>query len=71
MLARKQCDGDSGEDNSGTADEQAAGSNWVGTLSRKRRAAPSFLDPHGGQAGRSPTLGVLSRKDMASSSGGG
>ncbi|WP_038167050.1 hypothetical protein, partial [Thiomonas sp. FB-6] len=31
-------------------------------LSRKRRAAPSFLDPHGGRAGRSPALGALSRK---------
>jgi hypothetical protein len=29
-------------------------------LSRKRRAAPSFLDPRGGRAGRSPALGALS-----------
>jgi len=29
-------------------------------LSRKRRAAPSFLDPLGGRAGRSPALGALS-----------
>ena len=28
-------------------------------LSRKRRAAPSFLAPRGGRAGRSPALGVL------------
>jgi hypothetical protein len=28
-------------------------------LTRKRRAAPSFLDPHGGRAGRSPALGAL------------
>ncbi|WP_449370211.1 PIN domain-containing protein [Thiomonas sp.] len=27
-------------------------------LSRKRRAAPSFLDPHGGRVGE-PTLGAL------------
>ena len=31
-------------------------------LSRKRRAAPSFLDPRGERAGRSPDLGVLTRK---------
>uniref|UniRef100_E6PK64 Putative ABC-type transport system, ATPase component n=1 Tax=mine drainage metagenome TaxID=410659 RepID=E6PK64_9ZZZZ len=36
-------------------------------LSRKRRAAPSFLDPHGGRAGE-PTLGALtSRRDAATS----
>jgi hypothetical protein len=29
------------------------------TLVRKRRAAPSFLDPRGGRAGRSPVLGAL------------
>ena len=29
-------------------------------LSRKRRAAPGFLDPRGGRAGRSPALGALS-----------
>jgi len=28
-------------------------------LSRKRRAAPSFLDPRGGRVGRSPALGAL------------
>jgi len=28
-------------------------------LSRKRRAAPSFLVPRGGRAGRSPALGAL------------
>ncbi len=28
-------------------------------LSRKRRAVPSFLDPRGGRAGRSPVLGAL------------
>jgi diguanylate cyclase (GGDEF)-like protein len=28
-------------------------------LSTKGRAAPSFLDPHGGQVGRSPALGTL------------
>ncbi|MBK8688032.1 MAG: HDOD domain-containing protein [Betaproteobacteria bacterium] len=31
-------------------------------FARKRRAAPSFLDPHGGRAGRSPALGALSRE---------
>ncbi len=30
-----------------------------GALSRKRRAVPSFLDPRGGRAGRSPVLGAL------------
>ena len=30
-------------------------------LSRKRRAAPSFLDPHGGRVGE-PTLGALRRR---------
>jgi cytochrome c oxidase accessory protein FixG len=33
-------------------------------LSRKRRAAPSFLDPLGGRAGRSPALGALTRAGM-------
>ena len=37
-------------------------------LSRKRRAAPSFLDPRGGRAGRSPVLGVLMRKRTAARS---
>ncbi len=33
---------------------------WIaGIFSRKRRAAPSFLVPHGGRAGRSPALGAL------------
>ena len=27
--------------------------------SRKRRAAPSFLDPHRGRAGHGPALGAL------------
>ncbi|MDY0330708.1 MAG: FAD-dependent oxidoreductase [Thiomonas sp.] len=31
----------------------------AGELSRKRRAAPSFLDPHGGRVGGEPTLGAL------------
>jgi len=30
-------------------------------LSSNRRAAPRFLDPHGGRAGRSPALGALER----------
>ena len=35
-------------------------------LSRKRRAAPSFLDSRGGWAGRSPALGALKKnlKDL-------
>jgi DNA-binding transcriptional ArsR family regulator len=34
-------------------------------LSRKRRAAPSFLDPRGGRAGRSPALGALGKRGGA------
>ncbi|CDW92334.1 MULTISPECIES: type II toxin-antitoxin system VapC family toxin [unclassified Thiomonas] len=34
-------------------------------LSRKRRAAPSFLDPRGGRAGRSPAPGALTSDDAA------
>ena len=29
-------------------------------LTRNRRAAPRFLDPHGGRAGQGPALGALS-----------
>ena len=39
-----------------------------GAVSRKRRAAPSFLDPHGGQAGRSPAMGALTTKRRAAPS---
>jgi len=50
-----------------TPPEAGLGALWGGVLagvflvlSRKRRAAPSFLNPHGGRAGRSPALGALS-----------
>jgi sulfur-oxidizing protein SoxB len=34
------------------------------SLSRKRRAAPSFLVPHGGRDGLDPALGALSKRDF-------
>ena len=37
---------------------------YDGGLSRKRRAAPSVLDPLGGQAGPGPAQGALTKRDI-------
>ncbi len=39
------------------------------TLTRKRRAAPSFLDPRGGRAGHSPDLGAMISPRLAPAAG--